>query len=68
MRTAHPHERVIDGRTEIARLPSDVFDFLADLANWQRIDNTLVALAAPDRLALGSTGTATSRRAGGPAA
>ena len=58
-------ERVIKRSFAIGRSPSEVFDFLADLSNWPRLDDTVVRLVAPDRLALGSQGTVTNRRAVG---
>jgi hypothetical protein len=62
-------QRVLTGRFEIGRSPIEVFEFLAHLPNWRRIDDTVVdlqpATGLGPRVELGSLGTVTSRTPGG---
>ena len=52
-------------RFDVARTPQEVYEFLADAANWARMDRALVSLTLDGPVVVGSSGTATHRRAGG---
>ena len=52
-------------RTDIARTPQQVFDFLSDTANWTRLDRALISMTPHGPVSIGTAGKATHRRAGG---
>ena len=52
-------------RFDVARNPQEVFAFPADTSNRARMDPALVSLTPSGPVVLGSSGTATHRRAGG---
>jgi carbon monoxide dehydrogenase subunit G len=57
----------IERELEIARPPSDVFDFLADTASFKAVDPALVEFEPEGTLTLGMAGRFLHRRSGLPA-
>jgi hypothetical protein len=55
---------IIEGRIDIARSPDDVFDYLADMGNWNAIDKALLKVSPDGPVGLGSSGTMTHKRPG----
>jgi hypothetical protein len=56
--------RSISGSAVIAAAPAVIYDFLIDLGNWSKLDDTLVDVTPGGPLSVGASGTMTNTRLG----
>jgi hypothetical protein len=52
---------IVQTSLDVARQPDEVFDFLADQANWARLDPALVDVSPRSEIVRGLGGTMTRR-------